>query len=156
MTRARAVGVVVAAAFLGPCIAALQARAVPAPTVAAQTRPIMKIRIAFNARAVTATLAESPAAREFFAQLPLTLSLKDYAATEKIAYLPRKLRAIEGGNAGLTPEPGDIAYYAPWGNLAIFYKGADHAQGLVKLGHVHEGAEWLATASELQVTISKE
>ncbi|MET9503768.1 cyclophilin-like fold protein [Streptomyces sp. NPDC006622] len=27
--------------------------------------------------------------------------------------------------------PGDLTYYAPWGNLAVFYHDASYAQGLV-------------------------
>ena len=29
---------------------------------------------------------------------------------------------------------GDIAYYAPWGNLTIFYKRFKYSRGLAKLG----------------------
>jgi hypothetical protein len=47
--------------------------------------------------------------------------LKNYASTEKISYLARKL-STEGAPAGCDPDVGDITYYAPWGNLAIFYK----------------------------------
>ncbi len=36
-------------------------------------------------------LKDSPTTRNFIRQLPLTLELTDYAATEKIAYLPKKL-----------------------------------------------------------------
>jgi hypothetical protein len=38
---------------------------------------------------------------------------------------------------------GDITYYAPWGNLAIFY-GESTSDGLVKLGHLDAGVEKLA------------
>ncbi len=51
----------------------------------------MKIHFVFDDRTVTATLNDSPSARDFVAILPLTLELEDYASTEKIAYLPSKL-----------------------------------------------------------------
>ncbi|GAB7216701.1 cyclophilin-like fold protein [Dickeya oryzae] len=54
--------------------------------------------------------------------LPLTLKLEDYAGTEKIAYLPRKL-TTQGAPAGIDPDVGYLTYYAPWGNLAIFLSG---------------------------------
>ena len=48
----------------------------------------MKIRLIINDQVLSATLEDSLPAREFIAQLPLTLQLEDYAATEKIAQLP--------------------------------------------------------------------
>jgi hypothetical protein len=54
--------------------------------------------------------------RDFLALLPLTLTLDDYASTEKIAYLPQKL-SIAGAPEGVDPSVGDITYYAPCGTL---------------------------------------
>src|SRR5687767_9737280 len=82
---------------------------------------MVKIRVTINGTAFTGTLSDNPTAKDFLSLLPLTLTLEDYAATEKIAYPPRKL-ATAGALAGSEPSVGDIAYYAPWGNLAIFYK----------------------------------
>lgn len=95
----------------------------------------MNIQLTIDGQVLTAKLEDSAAARDFAALLPLTLDLEDYAATEKIAQLPRKL-STAGAPAGITPAIGDITYYAPWGNLAIFYKDFGHAAGLVKLGHI--------------------
>jgi hypothetical protein len=50
----------------------------------------------------------------------LSLTLEDYAATEKVATLERRLTTA-GAPAGTPPAVGDFSYYAPWGNLAIFY-----------------------------------
>ena len=41
---------------------------------------------------------------------PITLTLDDYAGTEKISNLPRKL-STAGAPAGSDPSVGDIAYY---------------------------------------------
>src|SRR5207244_13172748 len=90
----------------------------------------MKIRLTINGKAISATLTTNGAAKDFLSLLPMTLTLDDYAATEKIAYLPRKLSAA-GAPAGSDPSDGDIAYYGPWGNLAIFYKDAPYARGLI-------------------------
>ena len=64
--------------------------------------------------------------------LPLTLTLKDYAGTEKISDLPRKL-STQGAPSGSDPSVGDITLYAPWGNLAIFYRDFGYASGLIIL-----------------------
>lgn len=67
--------------------------------------------------------------------LPLKLELKDYAATGKIADLPRHLDTSAAPD-GYTPNTGDLAYYAPWGNIAIFHKPFSYSSGLVRLGHL--------------------
>lgn len=77
----------------------------------------MKIQLIINDHQLSATLEDSLPAREFIAQLPLTLQLEDYAETEKIAQLPRRLN-VTCEPEGITPLAGDIAFYAPWGNLA--------------------------------------
>ncbi|MBS0521182.1 MAG: hypothetical protein JSR90_20950 [Proteobacteria bacterium] len=102
----------------------------------------MKIRIVAAGRALTAELEDSAAARDFAALLPLDLTLSDYNRTEKIADLPRRL-SIEGAPKGIDPTVGDIAYYAPWGNLAIFYRDFGYSRGLVRLGRLEGDAEGL-------------
>ena len=75
-------------------------------------RETMNIRMTMAGQIITASLEESDSARDFFAMLPLTLPLEDYAETEKIAYLPRKL-TTQTAPEGIDPQVGDIAYYAP-------------------------------------------
>jgi len=82
----------------------------------------------------------------------LTLTLEDYASTEKIGYLPRKL-STAGAPAGIDPTVGDITYYAPWGNLAIFYENFGYANGLVKLCRIDSGIEALSVRGSLKVVI---
>jgi hypothetical protein len=98
----------------------------------------MKIQFEVDGTSITASLNDSAAARDFASLLPLTLSLKDYASTEKVADLPRKL-STQGAPAGIDPEIGDFTYYAPWGNLALFYKDFGYSAGLVRLGRIESG-----------------
>jgi hypothetical protein len=107
-----------------------------------------------DGQAVLATLNDTAAARDFAALLPLSLTLTDYARIERIADLPRKL-SIEGAPAGVAPDPGDLTYYAPWGNLAIFVEGRDYARGLVRLGRVESGLPALRRSGPLQVRIER-
>jgi hypothetical protein len=123
----------------------------------AQTPPqanMMKIRVTIDGTAFTGTLSDNPAAKDFLSLLPLTVTLEDYAATEKITYLPRKLDTANS-SAGSRPSVGDIAYYAPWGNLAIFYKDAAYARGLVPLGRFDVGIEALRERGPLKATIER-
>jgi hypothetical protein len=104
----------------------------------------MQIRITAGGRHFTAQLDDSATARDFAALLPLQLMLQDYASTEKIADLPRAL-SVESAPAAITPVTGDLTYYAPWGNLALFYRDGHHSPGLVRLGRIEATAERLAS-----------
>lgn len=95
----------------------------------------VRIRITLDNQFLLAELEPNIAAREFVALLPLKLALTDYNNTEKISQLPKGL-STTGMPEGFTPAPGDIAFYAPWGNLAIFYKGFSYSKGLIKLGRI--------------------
>src|SRR5947207_848419 len=66
---------------------------VEATEIAAITEEIdrMQIRIIVEDTVIMATLIDSETTRDFISLLPLTLTLEDYAAIEKISYLPRKL-----------------------------------------------------------------
>lgn len=104
--------------------------------------------------AITATLDDNETSRDFVSLLPLTLTLKDYAANEKISDLPKRL-STEGAPQGSDPSVGDIAYYAPWGNLALFHKDLGYSIGLVKLGTIDSGVEALSRPGPLKVTIER-
>ncbi|MBS4724624.1 cyclophilin [Aeromonas veronii] len=112
----------------------------------------MNIKMTIASQIITATLEDSHSARDFFAMLPLTLPLEDYADTEKIAYLPRKL-TTQGALKGIDPNVGDLTYYAPWGNLAIFYRDFGFSTGLIKLGRIESGLSHLSTTSAASITI---
>jgi hypothetical protein len=114
----------------------------------------MKISLRFNDKTLTATLADNPTARDFASLLPLTLTLKDYAATEKISDLPKRL-STQDAPPGYEPSAGDISYYAPWGNLALFHKDFDYSAGLVRLGTIESGVEELRRPGPLKVTIER-
>src|SRR3954468_23541182 len=102
----------------------------------------MKISLNGDGLKITATLDDTPASRDFASLLPLSVTLEDYASTEKISDLPKKL-STAGSPAGTTPAAGDVCYYAPWGNLALFHKDFAYSAGLVRLGRIETGLEML-------------
>jgi hypothetical protein len=114
----------------------------------------MKIRIEVEGTSLTATLDDTEAARDFASLLPLTIMLEDHNATEKIANLPRKL-STTGAPSGSDPDVGDIAYYAPWGNLAVYYQDFGYSAGLVKLGKIDGGVEALRRKGNMRATIAR-
>jgi len=112
----------------------------------------MKIRIKLDSKTLTATLEDNATTRDFVALLPLTLTLRDYNRTEKISDLPKKL-STEGAPSGSDPNVGDIAYYAPWGNIAMFYHAFDYSAGLVKLGKLDGDADSLRNTETTKATV---
>lgn len=112
----------------------------------------LRIRFKVGGDELLATLDDSVASREFIALLPLELTLTDYNDTEKIAYLPARL-PTEGSPDGVDPDVGDITYYAPWGNLAIFYRDFGYSRGLIKLGSFDGDIAFLRQPGELNATI---
>src|SRR3954453_13589391 len=112
----------------------------------------MKIRMKIESKIITATLLGTATTRDFVSLLPLPLDFQVYAATEKIIDLPRRL-STEGAPPGSDPAVGDIAYYSPWGNLALFYGDSGYASGLVKLGKLDSGIEALHRPDPVTVTI---
>jgi len=100
----------------------------------------------------TATLFDTPTGRDFASLLPLSLTLEDYDDIERISNLPRRLSTAQAPD-GMTPEAGDITYYAPWGNLAIFARGRDYARSLIPLGKVDSGLPVLQRHGPLAVQI---
>lgn len=113
------------------------------PGTARQAGEGLRVRLTFEGGEAIVQLDDHPASRDFYARLPLRLTLEDYNATEKIGYLPEKLKTA-GSPTSCDPEAGTFAYYAPWGNLAIFYRDFRHSEGLVPLGRIVSGMQQLA------------
>lgn len=111
-----------------------------------------EIKITIGDKVLTATLNDSKTSHDFISLLPLTLILEDYAGTEKISDLPKRL-STEDAPTGSDPSVGDITYYTPWGNLAIFYKDFGYASGLVILGKIDSGIEAFDMSDSVKVKI---
>jgi hypothetical protein len=126
------------------------------PTAEARTTPsdrntTMDIRVTLDGRPVDASLNGSPAAGDFAELLPLALDLEDFHQTERIADLPRRL-TTSGAPEPRAPKAGDLTYYAPWGNLALFYRDGDSANAdLLVLGHIDADADLLAGADRITI-----
>ena len=116
------------------------------------TKTGFNIRITLEDTVLTAVLMDSKTTQDFVSLLPLTLTLEDYVGTEKISDLPKRL-STEDAPSGSDPSVGDIAYYAPWGNLAIFYRDFGYSSGLVILGKIDSGMEALNVPGSVRVTI---
>ena len=158
MQRATRAATLLAVAMAAVLSGGTVLRAEPVPDARLSSSPSGKppvtesIRIRLAGETVAVTLEAGEAARAFRALLPLTLTLKDHNGTEKIGDLPRRL-SVQGEPSGADPEPGDIAYYAPWGNLAIYYEDFEYSRGLVRLGRLSRIPDAFRQAGPVKVTI---
>lgn len=132
---------------------ALAARAQSSSDPNNQVPTNMRIRMTFDGRTMTATLYDNPAARDFYAMLPLDLKIENFSNNEKIAYLPRKLTEVDSGPFS-NERPYDLCYYKPWGNLAMFYDAYKHP-GLIRLGRFDAGFEALHVPGSFPLRIER-
>jgi hypothetical protein len=107
--------------------------------MASETQTATKINVTTNGNIVVFELNNSQAARDFYAQLPLRIKVENYGSVEKIFYPPKKLRTADTPKADA--QKGTLAYYAPWGNVVMFYGRFGSAAGLYELGRAISGGE---------------
>lgn len=117
-----------------------------------QSSAKMRIEISFGDHVFPASLHGNPSAWDLLSLLPLDLTIEDYSNNEKIAYLPRKLTEEGSGSFG-NEAPGDLCYYAPWGNLVFFYAAYHYSQGLIRLGRLEGGIEPLLTRGKFPLHV---
>lgn len=119
-----------------------------------RTGNLMRLRFMFADQNFTATLEDNPSARDLLSMLPLDLTIADYSTNEKIAYLPRKL-SEEGSGRFDGEAVGDICYYAPWGNLAMFHGPYTWSRGLIRIGRLDQGAKPLLVRGEHKLRVER-
>ncbi|WP_233154029.1 cyclophilin-like fold protein [Scytonema sp. HK-05] len=122
--------------------------------ISTQQANSMKINIKVGDKVVTATLIDNPTAQDFISLLPLTLTMNDLFGREKFARLPR---AISGeGERTKTYEVGDIIYWSPGPDVAIFYRHDGQqipSPGLIVIGKIDAGVEAFNVPSSINVTV---
>ena len=107
---------------------------------------VIRIRFTFDGQEAIAILDDNSATQSLLAQLPAAVTISDYAGAEKIAYFSGDLSG-ENAPEGYDPQAGDVTCYAPWGNMAIFYKDQPYASGLVPMGRIESGLDALSALS---------
>lgn len=107
---------------------------------------VMQIQVRGNGHTIVFELNNSPASRSLYSQLPLTLEVEDYGSNEKIFYPPDEL---EIGDTPLTEGGGEggLAYFAPWGDVIMYYDSFGPYSGLYDLGAAVSGGEWIEELS---------
>ncbi len=100
---------------------------------------VMKLSVASSEYEVIFELNGSGAARQLYGQLPLTVEAQPFSSNEITFYPPERLDTentpLSGG------ETGSLAYYAPWGDVVLFYAPCSPNGSLYGLGMAVSGGE---------------
>ncbi|HCY84665.1 MAG TPA: hypothetical protein DHV36_05970 [Desulfobacteraceae bacterium] len=105
----------------------------------------MVITVFSKDKATVFQLNGSTAAKALYAQLPLDIMVENYGSNEKIFYPPGKLDISDTPLA--KAKAGTLAYYAPWGDVVMFYDRFGSANGLYELGHAISGSSFIKEMS---------
>lgn len=105
----------------------------------------MKIQVKGNGAVIEFAINDSQAAKDLYAQLPVSVEVENFSNNEKIFYPQNELDVsdapvAEGG-------AGTLAYYAPWGDVVMFYGSFSSNGSLYELGEAVNGAEMISTLS---------
>ena len=116
----------------------------------------MNIRLTINGKAMAATLIDSGTTHDFISLLPLTLTMNDLFEREKFAHLPRAI-STEGKRTHAY-EVGDIAYWAPGPDVAVFYRHDGQkipTPASSFIGKIDSGVEKLDVPGSVRVTFER-
>lgn len=105
----------------------------------------MQIAIQANGTTIIYQLNNSQAAKDLYAQLPLTAEVENFSTNEKIFYPPQALNTTDTPLANTNA--GTLAYYEPWDDVVMFYDDFHESNGLYALGEVVSGNEYIANMS---------
>lgn len=111
----------------------------------------MQIKVVSGEYEIIYKLNGSQAAKELYAQLPLTIEVEDFSTNEKVFYPPQKLSIIDTPMA--SGGKGKLAYFEPWGDVVMFYDSFSENSSLFELGEVVSGQDDIEMLSGI-ITIS--
>ena len=87
----------------------------------------------------------TPASESLVGMLPFSAEVKDYGSNEKIFDPPGALSEAVGLERDCPA--GSIAYFSPWGNVALYSGSAPAYPGLYYMGYASEGADQIGSLS---------
>lgn len=116
------------------------------------TQDTFNIRLSFNNKEMIATLDDNPTSRSFIEALPMEVHFEDFANAEKIASITNDMK-VQPSIEGYDPLLYDIAFYAPWNNLVLFYKDQPYASGLYPMGKITSNMDYITDIKANDIVI---
>lgn len=102
----------------------------------------MRVRLIAGSESVPATLYDNPTAADLASLLPVSVDMRDLFGREKAGPLARGL--VQGARAQSTFEVGDLGYWSPNGDLAVYYNhdGATiPTPGIIMVGRLDDAGD---------------
>jgi hypothetical protein len=112
------------------------------------------MNITIGGKIITANVADNETARDFVSVLPLKVSMNDLFGREKYGDLPKALS--EDGPRKHRYEVGDIAYWSPDHQFAVYYHQDGESipsPGIIAIAKIDAGAEAFHVPGAVKVTI---
>jgi hypothetical protein len=104
---------------------------------------------------MTGHLFDNATANDLSSRLPLTLTFRDLNNVEKIGPLRREL-SVDGMPEGDDPAIGDIGYWAPDGNLVLYYGDVGYWSGIMRIGEFDGNMDAIARQTgDFTVTVER-
>ncbi|WP_327110108.1 cyclophilin-like fold protein [Nocardia sp. NBC_01730] len=148
---------VTAAAALTACgntsdSASTTAAVSPATSQPGQEESFMWIRLSIGEAEATARLYDNATARDFASLLPVTIATHDLGGREKAGPLPR---ALAGGEGQSGYRAGQLGYWPPNNDLAIYYHADGFripSPGIVMIGEIETGLDAVTADDNATIT----
>lgn len=113
--------------------------AAPAETLELKQEKKLRIRVRAGEEEIVFELNDSIAAKSLYEQLPLIADMENFGDNEKIFYPAEKLDITDTPHAN--SGAGTLAYYAPWGNVVLFFGDYSPNGQLYELGTAVSGSD---------------
>lgn len=122
----------------------------PTPTPTKEPTEHEVALFSVGGKEIKVEIEDNATAKSFLKAMPMALDFVDYMGKEKIAYVETELDTSDALKS-YKPEAGTLAYYIPWGNICFFYEDGEETEGLVPIGKVISGMEYV---TELEGEVS--
>lgn len=122
---------------------------------AMEQKALQKVTVKVGDRTLRATLFDNPTARDFAATLPFEADMHDLLGQEKAG---RTVRALStGGAAQRSFTAGDIGYWSPSADLAIYYRDGDQlpSPGIIMIGKVEGDIAALKVPGNVRIRFAR-
>lgn len=120
-----------------------------------EQKAMQKIRLTIGQTTLSATLFDNPTARDFATTLPFEADMHDLFRQEKAGRTARALST--GGPAQRDFKAGDIGYWSPSADVAIYYRDGGNlpAPGIIMIGRIDGDVSSLKVPGNVRVRFAR-